>query len=183
MKHLQEHVRWFIRAQWALGALMASLLGTFYIVGYLPQTQRLRELQSLIVERQTDLRENQAKTKVLPAIAIEVRNLRQQLNASKELPTQQELPQFLKDITRLGQEGALHSLTFKQGTPTREDLFTELPISLSFEGDYVDAFNFLRHTEQMQRLTRIRNMTIKAKDGQLGLVEVQLSMNIYFAPE
>ena len=37
--------------------------------------------------------------------------------------------------------------------------------------------------EEMQRLTRIRNMSVKAKDGELGCVQVQVSMNIYFAPD
>jgi len=183
MISLQSHVRWFIRAQWALGALMLALLGSFYVLGYRPQSARLRQMQSQISQRQYDLRENQAKTRVLPAVASDVKNLRQQLDESKTLPAQQEWPQFMKDVTALGQKCSLHSLTFKQGIPSRGDLFSELPTNLSFEGDYVDAFNFLRKTEEMQRLTRIRNMSIKAKEGEPGSVQVQISMNIYFAPD
>jgi Tfp pilus assembly protein PilO len=183
MKNLQDHVRWFIRAQWAMGAFMLALLVVFYVIGFRPQSARLRQLQAQISRRQYDLRESQAKTRILPAVAIDVRNLRQQLDASKVLPQQEELPQFLKDIAVLGQHYSLRSLTFKQGMPSRSDLFTELPINLSFEGNYLDAFKFLRSTEQMQRLTRIRNMTIKTTDAQLGVVAVQLSMNIYFAPQ
>ena len=183
MSNLQNHVRWFIRAQWGLGAFMVALLVTFFAFGYRPQTARLRQLQLDISQRQFELRQSQDKTRVLPAIASDVKSLRQQLDASKKLPPQQELPQFLKDVTDLGQKCRLHPFTFKQGTPTRGELFCELPVALSFEGDFVDAFNFLRHTEEMQRLTRVRNMTIKAVDGPSGRVQAQLSMNIYFAPD
>ena len=180
--NLQNHVRWFIRAQWALGALMIALLGTFFFVGYQPQIARLRQLQLQILQSQEELRQSQAKTILLPAVAAEVKNLRQQLDASKKLPPQQERPQFMKEVTALGLSCNLHSLTFKEGMPARSDLFCELPISLSFEGNFLDAFNFLRHTEEMQRLTRIRDMSIKAIDGEGGHVAVQMSMNIYFAP-
>ena len=183
MGNLQNHVRWFIRAQWALGALMVALLGAFFVLGYQPQTARLRQLQQQISQRQYELRQSQEKTRVLPAVAADVKSLRQQLDASKKLPAQQERPQFLKDITALAQQCSLHPFTFKEGMPLRGDLFCALPVNLGFEGDFLDVFNFLRHTEEMQRLTRIRNMSVKAVDGQLGRVEVQVSMNIYFAPD
>ena len=181
--NLQNHVRWFVRAQWALGILMAAMLGSFFLFGYAPQIARLHQLQTQIAQSQFELRQNQMKTRELPAVAIDVKNLRQQLDASKQLPPLQELPQFLKDVAALGQQCSLHPFSFKQGIPSRGDLFCQLPIVLTFDGDYLDAFNFLRHTEQMQRLTRIRDMSIKTKDSQTGQVDVQVSMNIYFAPD
>jgi Tfp pilus assembly protein PilO len=183
MANLQNHVRWFIRAQWTLGGIMVTLFGSFLLFDYRPYLTRLHQLQVDLSQCQYELQENQAKTKVLPAVAADVKHLRQQLDASKKLPPRQELPQFLKDVTALGQSCNLHPFTFKQGMPTRGDLFCEQPINLTFEGNFVDAFNFLRQTEQMQRLIRVRNMSIKSVDGQSGRVEVQLSMNIYFAPE
>jgi Tfp pilus assembly protein PilO len=183
MSNLQNHVRWFIRIQWALGALMVVMLGVFLIVGYRPRIARLQQLDEQISQSQYELRESQAKTRILPAVAADVKHLRQQLDASKKLPPQQERPEFMKEVTRLGQLCSLRNLTFKEGMPVRSALFCELPVSLSFEGDFLDASNFIWHTEQMTRLSRIRNMTIKATDGALGEVAVQMSMNIYFAPD
>jgi Tfp pilus assembly protein PilO len=183
MGNLQNHVRWFIRAQWALGTLMVGLLGAFFVFGYRPQTARLQQLRLQISQSQYELRESQAKTKVLPAVAADVKSLRQQLDASKKLPPLQERPQFMKDVSDLGQKCGLPPITFKTGMLLRTDLFCALPVNLSFEGDFLDVSNFLRHTEEMQRLTRVHNMSIKAIDGQPGRVEVQVSMNSYFGPE
>jgi Tfp pilus assembly protein PilO len=183
MGNLQNHVRWFIRVQWALGALMVVMLGVFFLVGYRPRIGRLQQLDREISQSQYELRESQAKTRILPAVAADVKHLRQQLDASKKLPPQQERPEFMKEVTALGQQCRLHNLTFKEGMPARSTLFCELPVSLSFEGDFLDASNFIWHTEQMTRLTRIHNMTIKTTDGSLGQVAVQISLNIYFAPD
>jgi len=43
-----------------------------------------------------------------------------------------------------------------------------------------DRERWLRQMEQMQRLTRVRDLTIKSKGPGSGVVEVQLSMNIYY---
>ena len=61
--------------------------------------------------------------------------------------------------------------------------FAEWPISLKFEGDFMNVFSFLRKTEEMQRLTRLRGLRLKGLDhgGKAGQVQVELSMNIYFS--
>jgi hypothetical protein len=49
----------------------------------------------------------------------------------------------------------------------------------------MSVFSFLRQTEQMQRLTRVKELKLKSSDraDKAGQVEVELSMNIYFAAE
>ena len=67
--------------------------------------------------------------------------------------------------------------------PTRSELFAEQPVSLKFEGDFLSVFSFLRQTEEMQRLTRVRELRLRSDDraARPGQVEVELSMNIYFS--
>jgi Tfp pilus assembly protein PilO len=179
MGNLKSHVRWFIRAQWFMGALMVALLAAFYALGYRPQLARLRQLQQEIAQSQYELRQSEDRTRSLPTVAADVKQLRQQLSESRQLPPQQELPQFLKDIAGIGQDCSLHAFSFKQGMPAHGDLYCELPITLSFDGDFVDAFNFLRRAETMPRLVRVRELNIRAKDSASGRVDVQLSMNVY----
>ena len=63
----------------------------------------------------------------------------------------------------------------------RQDLYGEIPIVMSFEGDFTNVFGFVRRLEEMQRLARVKQMTVKAKDGKAGQVDVSLTMNIYFS--
>ena len=56
-----------------------------------------------------------------------------------------------------------------------------LGASLKFEGKFPSVANFLRSAEEMQRLTRTRRLDLKCRDVKSGNVDVELSMNIYFA--
>jgi Tfp pilus assembly protein PilO len=97
------------------------------------------------------------------------------------LPKTAELGEFLRDLTPVSQQYAIRKLIHQPGTVKRLDLYGEIPITMNFEGDFQNVFSFLRQLEEMPRLTRVRNLTIKAKDGKLGQVDVNMAMNIYFS--
>lgn len=182
MWSLQVQTSWFTRMQWALASAMLILVGSFYLLAYRPFTSRLANLRIQSTQNQRDLASGQSQTSILPGVAAEVKLLRLKLEKFKALPRQQELPQFIRDIAQLGQQASLKKFDLKPGMPSRDDRFNDLPIQLTFEGDFVNVFSFLRHTEDLQRLTRVRGMSVKSKDKQ-GQVKVQLSMNIYFAAD
>lgn len=185
MQTLRNQIRWCARLQRGLAGLMLALAVVFYILGYRPQTARLRELDGRIHEQQRDLMSARLQTKILPEVAGEVERLRIKLERTrKSIPPQQELPQFIRAVTQLSQQATLKKFAYKPGVPARGELVCELPISFNFEGDFVNVFSFLRNTEEMPRLTRVRGMTIKSRDRERdGQVKVELSMNIYFSAE
>jgi len=182
MWSLRSKIKWFSRIQWTLGAAVLALSGGFYLFAYRPQTRKQEELKVSIEKQQHELNSSQSQTSILPNVASEVKVLRLRLDKFKALPRYQELPQFIRDIAQLGQQAALKRFVLSPGAPIRDERFNVLPVQLTFEGDFVIVFSFLRHTEDLQRLTRVRGMLVKGKD-KLGQVKVQLSMNIYFAAE
>ena len=185
MRSLQTQTKWFARGQWALGGAVVALVVAFYALGFRPLTHRLSLLRWQIAQRQRDVTAGRNETRVLPDIAGEVQRLESRLERShKSIPPQQELPQFIKDITQLSQQSNLKKFKYEPGVPTRGEQVRELPIKLQFEGDFTNVYAFLRNVEEMPRMTRVRGMQIKAKDRDKGgQVHVQLSMNIYFAAE
>ncbi|HEY7088528.1 MAG TPA: type 4a pilus biogenesis protein PilO [Tepidisphaeraceae bacterium] len=184
MPTLQNQIKWSCRAQWTLATAIALLLGGFFLLGYRPQTQRLGTLREQIAQNQRDLSADRDQTKILPRVQSEVEVLRARLARYKALPKQQELPQFLKDVFQLGQQASLKRFDLKPGVPVRDpdQRYNELPLRLTFDGDFVNVYSFLRHTEELQRLTRVRAMNVRGKDRG-GLVKVDVTMNIYFAGE
>lgn len=185
MPTLQSQIRWCARAQWALAGVMLLLVGAFYVLGYRPMTARAQSLDMQIARSQEDLAIAKAQTKVLPEVALKVERLRATLERSKKsIPQQPELPQFIRDVTMLSQQSTLRNFSYKPGAASRVELVNELPIQLNFEGDFVNVFSFLRNTEEMPRLSRVRGVTIKQRDrDRNGQVQVTLSMNIYFGAE
>src|SRR5690349_7711463 len=180
MVSLQSQIRWSVRAQWALGAALLALAGGFYFLAYAPRTHRLADLRGQIAQHQRNLAENKDQTKILPRVAADVEVLHARLERFKSVPKQQELPQFLRDVAQFGQQTGLRRFDLKPGVPTRDDRFNQLPLQLTFDGDFVNVYSFLRHTEDLRRLARVRAMNVRAKDRD-GQVKVTLTMNIYFA--
>lgn len=183
MRTLKNQIGWCAQAQWVLGATMIGALAVFYIFGYRPETRKLAELNEQIDRKQRELQTSQTRTVIREQVELDVIKLKRRLeNFDERLPKQQELGQFIRDVNRLSHQSMLRPFNVEY-PPTgtqRSELFTEVPITLKFEGDFLSVFSFLRQMEQMQRLTRVRNLTIKQSKDLSGHVSVDLQMYIYF---
>jgi Tfp pilus assembly protein PilO len=181
MRTLQSQVGWCARAQWVLGTALVVLSAAFYLFGYRPATTRLADLRMQIDSKQRELESNQVRTKVRPYIEQEVNDSKRKLaRFDKQLPRQVEWGQFLNDITLLRDQAGLRDCHIIPTGAKPNDLFVEFPIHVKFQGDFLSVFSFLRQMEQMQRLTRVRDLTVTAKQPGSGVVDVSLSMNIYY---
>lgn len=181
MRTLQSQVGWCARAQWILGSSIVLLLAAFYLFGYRPATARLADLRSQIEAKSRELKSNQVRTKVRPEVEQMVNDSRRKLaRFDKQLPRHDEWGQFLNDITLLRDQAGLRDCHIIPTGARPNDLFVEFPINVKFQGDFLSVFSFLRQMEQMQRLTRVRDLTVKARQPGSGVVDVSLSMNIYY---
>jgi Tfp pilus assembly protein PilO len=182
MRTLQSQMTGMRRVQYILaGVALVAAVGV-YAMGIRPVSRRLADLEAQRVQRQEMLDQSESRASNLPKVALEVDRLRMKLERfDKRLPRQQELGPFIREITQLSQQSQLRKLTLQPSVPRTSDLYAELPISMNFEGDFMSVFAFLKQTEEMQRLTRVKNIIIRNKDAKLGQVEVQMSMNIYFS--
>ena len=183
MRTLQTQAQWCNRAQWVLGVTLATLVAAFYVLVYRPNEQRLANLNTEIQNRQRDLQENKTRVQILPDVVRAVSAMSIRLESfNKKLPRQPDLGPFINDITELGHQSSLRKVFVEPGKPQLGELYAEWPISLKFEGDFLNAFAFLRRTEEMQRLTRVRGLKLRSPNGgKTGQVQVELSMNIYFS--
>jgi Tfp pilus assembly protein PilO len=181
VRTLQSHIGWSRRAQVTLGCAFVGLLLFFLLFGYRPQMADLNNLRGHIADKKRDLDSAQSRAKALPMVMAEVARLQQRVERfDKKLPKQQDLGAFIKDITHLSQQSSLRRWRIDAKAPKRNDLYSETPIQIHFEGDYRNAFEFLKQAEQMQRLTRLHDVQIRVLDSQLGQVEVQAGLTIYF---
>ncbi len=186
MRTLQTQAEWCARAQWVLGVTLAVLVISFYVFGYRPNSRKLADLEAQIGDKRRYLASNRDKVQILPSVVMAVNDLRNKLDQfDKKLPKQPELGPFINDITELGHQTQIRKVSVDPGVPQRSDgnSFSEWPIALKFEGDFLSVFSFLGKTEQMHRLTRVRGLKIKGADldGKPGQVQVELSMNIYYS--
>ncbi len=165
-----------------LAGTLAVCVGAFLVCYWRPGLNEQRALRSEIERRQTDLEANRDAGARLAAVTANVERTKLRLDRfNRKLPRQEELGQFVKEITNLSQQASLRRLSNQPGEVKRRDVFSERPIALSFEGNFNDVFTFLRQAEEMQRLTRVRSLNVRSIDAQQGMVDVQVVLSIYFS--
>jgi len=183
---LKTRLIWCQRAQIAMAvALLLYAVGAFLLWIH-PANTALEAAYGRLASAQAELREDQNRVKHLPLVEQQIARLRQRVERfDKKLPHQQNLAQFINDLTRISQDAALNKLSWHlDSKPKHSDQITELPIQLSFEGDFQSGVvPFLQRTEDMQRLTRVRKLDLRATDAHDGHVKAEMTMNIYFGEE
>jgi Tfp pilus assembly protein PilO len=181
MRTLQSQAGWCARAQWVLAISFVVICAAFYLFGYRPSTARLYALRGQIDLKAREIDANRQETAIRNKLQLEVDELQRRLaRFDKQLPRHVEWGQFLNDITLLRDQAGLRDCHIIPTGAKPNDLFVEFPIHVKFEGDFLSVFSFLRQMEQMQRLTRVRDLTVRAREPGSGVVDVSLSMNIYY---
>lgn len=176
---LARQMETFAKAQYVLAASTLLVAGLFYMAAFRPQAQQLADLTDQIAGKKAELVLDRSQTDRLPRITSELQSLKARLAGFKKLPSDPQLGQFIDEITQLSQQQTLRQLVVEPGVPKRDELFSEQPISMSFDGDFLAAWDFIRQLEDMQRLTRVKDVTITSDDDQPG-VHVNLSVNMYY---
>lgn len=182
MASLKSQVEWCSRVQWSLGVAVAIIVVCFVLLGYLPELREQRELAAEKEQKRRQRDDMESRVSTLEIVEAEVERLSTRLDrVGRKLPRKPDLGGFVTDITQLARQTSLRRMTNQPGAPKRNELFGEQPIALTFEGNFSDVFLFLRQVEEMQRLTRIRNIKIRSVDSKAGVVDVSLLMSIYFS--
>jgi Tfp pilus assembly protein PilO len=182
MRTLKNQIMWSGRLQWGMSIGLAVAVTVFFFGGYGPAKKRLDSLRVQLESKQRDLEQNQNRARNLPLLQFEVGVLERQVrDYDRQFPRQADPGGFIREITLVVQQLTLKDWKYTPQSPRKGDAYFELPILMSFQGDFMNAAAFLREIEHLQRLTRVRRLAIKYKDAKSGLVEVEIGLNIYFS--
>lgn len=179
MPSLKQQISICARLQLALSIAAVVGAGCFYLLLYRPFTVRLANAKRATVTARAQLAANIDQTRDLAILAAEVQRLNEQLQRSKQLPAEQDLPRLVRDLNQLGQQNGLQALRYEPKPSHTGELFDELPVSINFQGEFMSVFRFLQQTEQLPRLTRVRKLSLRSLDGKKGRVDAQLTLNVY----
>ncbi|HUB24468.1 MAG TPA: type 4a pilus biogenesis protein PilO [Tepidisphaeraceae bacterium] len=171
------------KAQLAMSGALVLGLAFFFFGVYRPQSQRLEDVEREVAQRHLELANDRTKTNRLPKVANELAELKARLANFKQLPPEPELGQFIHNIDSLSRKAGLPEPTVVPGETVTDELYSEQPIQLSFHGDFLSVFNFIHQVEDMERLTRVRDVTMHSIDGSPGVVDATVSVTIYYAED
>ncbi len=151
-----------------LGTLLI-LVGSFYFFQYKDLAKNIHRLKGQVTQKERNLAR-------LREAARQVAELEKQLAESEEaftellklLPDQREIPAFLESVSTLGAEIGLENILFQPQAERVEGFYAAIPVKLDLVGTYHELGVFLDRVSKLDRILRVRNLTlIRQRDRSL----------------
>tara|TARA_Y100000588_G_scaffold341352_1_gene385352 strand:+ start:116 stop:712 length:597 start_codon:yes stop_codon:yes gene_type:complete len=174
--------------QYKFGAIFVLCIFIIGLGYYLLITSKLQTYESL--KRQE--KELKARFERKQHLASNLQKYRMQMEMMqnefgtmlKKLPTKNEMPGLLEDISRTGIASGLTFELFAPQPEIKYDFYIELPIKVEVVGDYHELAIFLSRVAQLGRIVTIHDFVIQraGKDKQLssgGPLIMKLTAKIY----
>ncbi len=146
----------------AYGGVGALIVAAYVFWFYLPRSQEITEIQHTIQELEAE------RTKLHKILAnrghieAESRAVEATFNqAQAQLPEQKEIPELLRQVSRLGQDAGLEVLLFRQQPEQLHDLYTEVPVQMSVRGGYHDIALFFDQVRRLDRIVNVADVSMK----------------------
>lgn len=180
-----------------LGILIILLL----VVGYyfLLLSPLRSEFAARTEERESkeaQLQQLQQEVANLEAIADNAPDIeRQLLELSKRIPTQPEVPSFVVQVEEISGAAGVTQLSIQPGTPEPPPGggdFSQIPITMTFEGTYEQLQDFMVRLQNLVRLVAVSEVSYEEAEP-VGegttvdpsierLLQVEIVAEIYFQP-
>ncbi len=144
------------------GGVGALIVAAYVFWFYLPRSQEITEIQHTIQELEA---ERATLHKILANrrhIEAESRAVEATFNqAQAQLPEQKEIPELLRQVSRLGQDAGLEVLLFRQQPEQLHDLYAEVPVQMSVRGGYHDIALFFDQVRRLDRIVNVADVSMK----------------------
>ena len=167
----------------ALGLLCVVVLGVLAV--YMPNRRLLSETRQKIAVAQANAAANAQRVTALPKLIADVKQLRNQVDRYKPLLGRSDVERAMDEISTIKESTSVSNYGFKTLKENLRPSCVEQPLEITFSADFVDAVSLIQRIESMNRLTRLRELSIKNVEtsgkGDRGVVNVQMKVSLFYA--
>ncbi len=161
--------------------LLVGLAYVAYAYMIKPANQHLSEKKANVQQKRAKLQELEKAT----AAADDLNNQLEQLEEAIEffeskLPPTSEIDTVLKDVTVIAQKHGLASKKIRTGKRQNNSGYVEQPLEMKLDGDFNSYYSFLLELEKLDRITKIRKLSLKKKSRHEGQTSAIFVMSIFF---
>ena len=97
-----------------------------------------------------------------------------------KLPPRSEIYTVLENVTLIAQKNGLKPKTIRTLKNLDNRGYIEQPLKMELHGDFNSYYSFLLELERLDRITKIRELTLKKKSHYEGQTEATFVMSIFF---
>mgnify|MGYP000057316875 CR=1 FL=1 len=136
--------------------LLAVVTGIYFYLFFIPAQEELKTSRAELDKLMKELNEGRMITRDLERFKAQLEKLNAELsNALTQLPNEKEIPEILKNISRLGKESNLEFTLFKPKNEEPQQFYAKVPIDIVVVGNYHNIGLFF---DKIGKLPRIINV-------------------------
>lgn len=134
-------------------------IGTWYMV--LPKVDELAQAQKKEQELRSEFERKQKKVANLAAYKEQLDKMKKQFSKLlRQLPSESEVPQLIKDITHVRMVTGLKEELFRPKGSVKKDFYVILPYNLRVTGKYHELATFVSKVAALPRIVTLDNFTL-----------------------
>ncbi|HHH84987.1 MAG TPA: hypothetical protein ENL15_03420 [Firmicutes bacterium] len=142
-----------------LAGIIAIIVFYFYVLG--PQRQQIGDLKQKIEKEKMEVKRLVALSKKIPDLQAELDSKKEEIaRISKSLPTKQEIPTLLRQITDASQQAGITLTYFNPGRLDAKGDYLEFKVDIQLEGTYHKVGYFLSQLSHLSRIINVGNLKI-----------------------
>jgi len=164
------------------GLMIVLLAGSGLAVVY-PSFKEMHRINLEMVSLQNQAKQAETRAKVTESLADELNRWTRRLEEElKPVPDSPDMAGLIRELGRaFSDHGDETSQTITTGDVQQGEDSMLLPIIVESKGSFENVFNLIHRIEGLDRLIRVRRVTIKQDDREPQLVDATLQIDAYFA--
>jgi len=157
-------------------------------LAYVSHTYMIKPANQHLVQEKAKVEQKLAKLAELERATATAENLTEQLEQMAEamqyfeskLPPTSEIYTVLENVTIIAQRRGLIPKTIRALKREENSGYIEQPLKMELHGDFNSYYSFLLDLEQLDRITKIRQLSLKKKLKGEGQIEATFVVSIFF---
>lgn len=162
-----------------LGALVFLLIGVFIWFLWLPEYEKVGQMEEQVSRLQAELVQKQQIANNLPKFKEEFARLEEQLNqALTQLPNKKEIPSLLTNLATLAKDNGLEVASFSPKGEISKGFYAEVPASLDLVGTYHQIAEFAQAVGQLSRIVNLSDLDLSSPKVEGGLAILNIKCKV-----
>ena len=145
-----------------------------------PANKNLEQERAKVQTMTAKLEELERATAAAKDLSIQLKKIEEAIQAfESKLPPSSEIHTVLQDVTLIAQRHGLTPKSIRTNKNQNNRGYIEQPIAMELTGDFNSYYAFLLEVEQLDRITKIRELELKKAEKE-GQTEATFVMSIFF---
>jgi len=170
------------------GSRKLVFLILFLAMVYVSYAYMIKPANKHLEEEKEKVDQKRAKLAELNKASVAASDLASQLQKVEEaiavfeskLPPCSEIHKILEDVTKIAHAHGLTPKTIRTLNPKNNRGYVEQPLKMELHGNFNSYYAFLLEMEKLDRITKVRELSLKKKGKAEGQTEATFVVSIFF---